>query len=265
VALAVPFVRAKNRRNYFFIGLLVLLGVAAGFVHVAQLGVAHLPQWLGIQTALDVVLFIVAVMGGRVIPMFTNNGVARVSAKRHPWAEKLALGAVLALLAADLMGLKGGPLTLLAFIAFGAHLWRWLLWKPWRTLRVPLVWVLHLAYGWVPLHLALRGLAEFELVQASVATHALTVGAVGGLVIGMMTRTARGHTARPLQADRFDTAAYALVTASAFVRVGLPLIDPGQTLNAVMVSAVLWSAGFGVYAIRYWPVLSRPRLDGRPG
>ena len=38
VSLAIPFVKAGNRRNYFFVGLLLLLSVAAGFVHLSQSG-----------------------------------------------------------------------------------------------------------------------------------------------------------------------------------------------------------------------------------
>ena len=265
VALAIPFVKSGNRRNYFFVGLLVLLSAAAAVVHVSQLRTADLPAWPGIQVALDVVLFILAVMSGRVIPMFTNNGVPGAAATRRPFVEKAALGLVLALLAADAFALKGSALAALAVAACVIHAWRWALWQPWRTTRVPLVWVLHLAYLWVPAHLALRALAEVGTVGPSVATHALTVGAVGGLVIGMMTRTARGHTARPLRADRYDAACYVLVLLSAVVRVGLPLLAPAQTVNAVLGSAALWSTGFGLYAVRYWPVLTRARLDGRPG
>ena len=99
----------------------------------------------------------------------------------------------------------------------------------------------------------------------SLATHALMVGAAGGLIIGMMTRTARGHTARPLRADRADIACYVLVLAAALVRVGVPLLQPAWNMGAVLASAALWSAGFGLYALRYAPVLLRPRLDGRPG
>jgi uncharacterized protein involved in response to NO len=128
-----------------------------------------------------------------------------------------------------------------------------------------MVWVLHLAYLWVPVHLLLRALAELGVAPASAATHALTAGAAGGLIIGMITRTARGHTARPLRADRFDTACYALVLLAAVTRVVWPLAAPAQTFAAVLVSAALWSAGFGLYAVRYWPALTRPRLDGRPG
>ena len=128
-----------------------------------------------------------------------------------------------------------------------------------------MVWVLHLAYAWVPVHLALRMTASLGWTLPSLATHALTVGAIGGLVIGMMTRTARGHTGRPLKADRWEVACYVLVALAAAVRVGLPLLAPGQTVHAALASALLWSAGFGIYAVRYWPVLSRPRVDGRPG
>jgi uncharacterized protein involved in response to NO len=265
IALAIPFAKARNRRNYFFVALLVLLSAASGAVHLSLLRTSGVQAWPGIQIALDVVLFIVAVMAGRVIPMFTNNGVPGATASRRPLVEKSALGLVLALMAADAAGLEGNALAALAAAGCVVHARRWALWQPWRTVGVPLVWVLHLAYLWVPVHLALRALAEIGLVAPSVAAHALTVGAVGGLIIGMMTRTARGHTGRPLRADRCDTSCHVLVLLSALVRVGLPLIAPAQTVDAVLGSAALWSAGFGLYAIRYWPVLTRPRLDGRPG
>ncbi len=265
IGLGLPFWRARNRRNYFFVGLLVLLAAAAGVVHASQLGRLKLPAGLGLQLGLDVVAFILAVMGGRVIPMFTNNGVPGAEATRQPVIEKLALGSLLALLVLDLTGLQGLPLATLAGFAAAAHLLRWMLWQPWRARRVPLVWVLHLAYLWLPVHLALRSGAALGAWAPSLAVHALTVGAIGGLIIGMVTRTARGHTARPLEADGFDASCYVLVLMAALVRVGLPLLLPAQVLTAVLGSALLWSAGFGLYALRYWSVLSRPRLDGKPG
>mgnify|MGYP001627329993 CR=1 FL=1 len=265
VALAIPFLAAGNRRNYFFVGLLVLLAGATLLVHLHQLEVVALPGWVGIQLALDVVLFILCVMGGRVIPMFTNNGVPGARARKQPLLEKVALGSILAVLAADLLQLPPLALAAITAVAAAAHLARCLLWQPWTTLRTPLVWVLHLAYLWIPLHLALRALAVAGWTSPSAATHALTVGAIGGLVIGMMTRTARGHTARPLRADQWDVACYLLVAAAAVVRVGVPMVAPALLLEAVLASGVLWAAGFGLYAVAYWGVLIRPRLDGRPG
>jgi len=265
VALAVPFWASRNRRNYFFVGLLALMGGADLAIHLTQLGVLAMPAWAGIQVALDVVLFIMAVMAGRVIPMFTNNGVPGANAQRNDRLEKLALGSVLALFAADLLPRSGGLLALMAFAGAAVHAARWLLWKPWKTRRAPLVWVLHAAYAWIVLHLALRGAGELGWVLPSLATHALTTGAIGTLIIGMMTRTARGHTGRPLRADGFDLGCYILVSLAALLRVLLPLALPAWYREAVIASAACWSAGFALYAIRYAPVLTRPRLDGKPG
>lgn len=265
IALAIPFFAAGNRRNYFFIGLLGLLSACAAWVHLALLGMLPWPGRGGLQVALDAVLFIVAVMAGRVVPMFTNNGVPGAAATRRPWVEKIALGSVLALLAADALQAPALVVGTIAAVVTLAHARRWLLWQPWKTLRVPLVWVLHAAYLWIPVHLALRVLGEAGWVAASASTHALTAGAIGGMVIGMMTRTARGHTARPLRADRFDVASYLLVLIGALVRVAVPLLVPAFTVGSVLLSSLLWSAGFALYALRYGPALLRPRLDGKPG
>lgn len=264
-ALALPLIAAGNRRNYFFVALLVVMGIASGAVHLAQLDVLHMPDWIGIRVGLDIVLFIVAVMAGRVIPMFTNNGVAGAGAGRHVTLEKLALGSILALLALDCLQWRGLPLIAVTSIAACAHAARLSLWRPWKTLRVPIVWVLHAAYLWVPLHLALRALAEVGWVAANLATHAFAVGAIGGMTIGMMTRTARGHSGRPLTADRWEVACYALILGAALARVALPLALPDFYLLSVRASGLLWSAGFALYAIRYWPALTRARLDGKPG
>jgi uncharacterized protein involved in response to NO len=264
-ALGRALVKGGSRRNYFFIALLVAMSIAEMAIHLSQLGAAPAIGWIGVQVGLDVLLFIISVMTGRVMPMFTNNGVLGAKAVAKPWVDAAASGAILLLLAGDLVQANGVVIIVIAACGAVAQLLRSLLWKPWKTWRQPIVWVLHVACLWIPVHLALRAAAQVGWVPASLATHALTVGAAGGLIIAMMTRTARGHTARPLKADRWDVAIYALVLISAPVRVLLPWVAPSTTLHAVLCAAVLWSAGFGLYALRYWPVLTRPRLDGRPG
>lgn len=97
------------------------------------------------------------------------------------------------------------------------------------------------------------------------AVHALTIGAIGGMTIGMMTRTARGHSGRPLVADRFEVACYLLVFAAALVRVVGGIALPELYRATVVLSGLCWSCGFALFAIRYWPILTRPRLDGKPG
>lgn len=265
VAIAVPLLHARNVRNYFFVGLLLLMGVLIAALHLGLQGAFEIPPQLGLQLGLDVMLFIMAVMGGRVIPMFTNNGVPGAGAMRHALLEKLALGSALLLFVADLLQLQSGIVAGIALAGAAAHGLRLHFWRPWRTVKVPLVWILHAAYAWIVVHLALRGLSGAAGFAASYATHALTVGAIGSLTLGMMIRTARGHTARPLLADNWELACFLLIQAAAIARVFGGMFSPVLYLPSLQFSGVLWAAAFGLYAVRYWPVLSQPRLDGRPG
>ena len=256
-ALGVPLYKARNRRNYFFVAILLLMALAQLGVHLNALGVLSVPGWAGISLAMDVMLFVLSVMGGRVIPMFTNNAIPGAKALRHPWVERLALGLVLLLLVADAAQVAGIWLALLAALATLAHLLRLWLWQPWKTLNTPLVWVLHAAYAWIVLHLAFRAMAAMEWLSVSTGNHALTAGAIGSMVIGMMTRTALGHTGRKLVAGKTEVACYTLVAAAAVVRVFAPLLNPAWLTDAVLVAALLWSTGFALYTWRYWAILSR--------
>jgi uncharacterized protein involved in response to NO len=127
------------------------------------------------------------------------------------------------------------------------------------------VWVLHLAYAWLCIHLALRLAACAGLVTPSLAIHALTVGTLGTMTLGMMTRTALGHTGRALQAGPLETTAYLLITLAACLRVAVPLAAPGWLPAAVGASSVAWALAFGLFLVRYAPWLWRPRADGQPG
>ena len=251
-----PLVASGNRRNLFFIALVLALGAAG-------IALQTYPQ-LGIAIGLDVVLFVMAVVAGRVVPMFTNNGVPGAGARRNAVLERAALGSILLLIALDVFELATMA-AVVALMAAALHAARLALWNPQRTLRHPLVWILHVSYAWIVAHLLLRGLAGFGLVSVALATHALTIGAIGGLTLGMMTRTARGHTARPLVAGRAEIAAYALVQAAAVVRVLVPLVMPAAYVAATAASALLWFAAFATFTVAYFPILSRPRLDGQPG
>ncbi len=255
----------SNRRNHFFVGLLVAMGTASGVMHLSQLGLLQLPGDFGLPLGLDIVLFMIAVMAGRVVPMFSNNGVPGLKARRDDRTEQAALGSVLLLLALDALGLGGWPLALACMLALAAHGRRWWLWQPWGTLRKPLVWVLHAAYCWLLIHLLLRAGAALGWLPAGPATHALTIGVIGTITLGMITRTALGHTGRPLRAGAVETSAYAAMLLAAAVRVFLPLLLPQALIASVQVSALLWSLAFALYLWRYTPMLLRTRLDGQPG
>jgi uncharacterized protein involved in response to NO len=153
----------------------------------------------------------------------------------------------------------------LALVSGAAQAARLGLWKPWRTLATPLVWILHMAFVWIVIHLLMRGATELGWVVGSYATHALTLGAIGSLTLGMMTRTARGHTARELLADGAETTMFWLVQGAAAARVFGGMVSSELYMPSIQLSALLWAAAFGLYVVRYWPVLTRPRLDGKPG
>ena len=265
VGIGVPLVRSGNRRNYFFVALLAMLALVAMAMHLSLLGVVAWPPFASLQAGLDVVLFIMAVMAGRVIPMFTNNAIPGTAATRRSAIERVALGGLLVLLAADLLQAPAAVIAVLSLSAAAAHAARLYLWQPWRTRATPLVWILHAAYAWIVVYLVLRAGVALDLVAEPIAVHALTIGAIGGMTIGMMTRTARGHTGRPLAVDRYEVACYALVQTAAIIRVFGGMLLPALYVATVVASALCWSAAFALYAIRYWPVLSRPRLDGKPG
>jgi uncharacterized protein involved in response to NO len=263
--IAVPLVRARNLRNLPFVGLLLVMGGLVALLHLGQLGALAVDPRLSLVLGLDVMLFIMAVIGGRVIPMFTNNGIPGAGATRHALIEKAALGSLLALLAADALETHSAIKGAIALVAAASHGWRLLLWRPWRTARVPLVWILHAAYAWIVAHLALRALAGFAWLPELYATHALTIGAIGGLTLGMMVRSARGHTGRALAADRWEIACFVLVQAAALVRVFGGMALPAWYLQSVQISGLLWTAAYSMFAVRYWPILTRPRVDGKPG
>jgi uncharacterized protein involved in response to NO len=138
-------------------------------------------------------------------------------------------------------------------------------WGARHTWRDPLLWILHLGYGWLVLGLLLRG-AGAVLGQpfGSMATHALTAGAIGSLTLGMMARVSLGHTGRMLAAPAPMTAAFVAITLAALVRTGAPLF-PAHYLTALVAAGVFWTLAFLVFLLTYLPMLVRPRVDGRPG
>jgi uncharacterized protein involved in response to NO len=245
---------ASGNRNWYFIVFVLALGAAS-------IAFQAYPQ-AALAVGLDIVLLVIAIMGGRVIPSFTNNAVTGAGARRVRWVEYGALGSIPVLLFCDVLQVDPWPVALAAALL---HAIRVALWAPLATRGRPILWILHLSYAWVVVHLALRGLAGFDLVPAALATHALTVGVIGGLTLGMMTRTARGHTARPLKVGRWEVAAYALVHAAALVRVALPLVMPQTYVPLIVLSGLLWCAAFAIFTLAYIPILTRPRLDGEPG
>lgn len=268
VALARPLVAARNRRNFVMLAVLGALFAANVVAHLDALGLAPVGSARrACLVAVDLVLVVALVIAGRVVPMFTRNATGVESIRSIPALDAATVLAMVAVAAADALagdtpvfaGALAGLTGLLA-LARAAH------WGTRHTLRHPLLWVLHAGYAWATIGLLLRCASAFgAAVPASLATHAMTVGAIGSLTLGMMARVSLGHTGRPLAVSPAMAAAFAAINVAAAARVAVPLFAPSFTYAALLVAGAAWSFAFLAYLIVYAPILATPRADGKPG
>jgi uncharacterized protein involved in response to NO len=260
--IALREVVAAGNRNVPIVGLVALLGLASAADHAAAAGLIAWTE-LGAQAAMALVVLMICLIGGRIVPSFTRNWLAKQGVTEalpvQPNSFDMGVIALTALaLAAWIAALPAAGAALLAVAAL--QLVRLSRWGGLRTMRDPLVLILHIAYLWVPVGLALLGASELGLaVPRTAAIHALTAGAIATMILAVMTRATLGHTGRPLKADRATVLLYALVTAGAVLRVAAALgaVDYTQGMRW---SAVGWGAAFLTFLIAYGPILFRPRL-----
>ncbi|MES2019084.1 MAG: NnrS family protein [Pseudomonadota bacterium] len=254
-----------NKRNMFLIGLLGMLTLANALFHAASMRWIALSPITPIHAAILVIVIIESVIGGRVIPMFTSNGAPGVKPVVRPRHDQIALAVVASAGLAWVFGAPGPLSAALSLLAACAVALRLAGWKSHRTLRVPLLWILHLSYAWIPVGFVLLALAALGYGLPSTAFHALAVGSMAGLIIGMMTRTTLGHTGRVLKAGRFEAAMYVLIQLGAVSRVLAAFVPSQWRAAALVVSGLCWSAAFALYLFVYTPYLMRARVDGKEG
>jgi uncharacterized protein involved in response to NO len=257
-------VASRNWRN---VAMPIPIAVLAGAdlaQYLERAGFA-VPAGLGWRLGVAAPIVLISVVGGRIVPAFTRNWLVQRGDTKLPAASGPLDRAALIMLHAGLVGWTFWPalrpIGALLLIAAALNLWRLLRWRGAATLVEPLLAILHLGYAWVVLGAALLGASLLtRAVPPAAAVHALTAGAIGTMVLGVMTRVSLGHTGRPLTADRTTTLIYVLVTFAAGARVAAAFL-PGSFLLLVEVSAALWAAGFGSFVAWYGPMLLAPRAD----
>lgn len=265
VALAFPLFRSRQKHNIPLAFLVLTLAVANGLFHLELLGMATDTLQAGIRLGVGMVVTLLVVMGGRVIPFFIERGLQGVTIKKWEWVEQLSLASVLSfVLAQTLFPQSTGAmvLALTAALINGIRVAGWYHRKVWS---VSLLWVLYLGYSWVVVGLLMQALSIPGWVPSMLSLHALTVGGVGVLTLGMMARVAIGHTGRPMQAHQLMGWAFSLVVMAAVVRGVLPLFFPTRYALWIDVAGGLWLLAFLPFFIIYYPILTRPRVDGQPG
>ncbi len=256
--------RSKNWRNVPLALILLLLSVVNLTFHLSANGLIDLAPMSSLYAALGFIVMIECVMAGRVVPFFTATAL-NIKIEPVVWLERSTLAATAIGLVLWVTGWHSGLAAAALALASVLNLSRQLRWQPLATLSRPIVWILHFSYFWLSGGLALLAVAQLGWGAASYGVHALAVGATGGLIIGMMTRTSRGHTGRALQVDAVETTAYALVMLAAVLRVLLPLLMPAWHSYALVASASAWTAAFLIFMWRYTPWLVTARRDGKDG
>jgi len=266
VAIGVPLVRTRNRRNFFALAVVGALFAVNLAMHLDVLGVLGGVRRRALLVGVDVVILLLAVIAGRVLPMFTRNATGAKDVRSHPSLDAAALAALTALTLLDAAAPQARVVPWLAGVAGALAAARAVHWGAWHARRAPLLWILHAGWAWVVVGLLLRAAPAIGLPAGeSLATHALTVGAIGATTLGMMARVALGHGGHPLAAPRYAPVAFAMILLAAAVRVLLPLVWPGTYDGAIFGAGLAWTAAFVLYLVDYVPILATPRSDGQPG
>lgn len=268
--LAKPIIAIKQYRNLFFVPLLALFTIANLEMHLA---ITYPQTFSGMYSGyagVILVTFLMSVMVGRVAPMFTANATQTEKVTPLPWLEKLANGslaiAMFSLLLQPIIGFSAIFFGVLLIIASVSQTMRWIRWKPWITLNVPLLWSLHGAIKFICFGLFVLGISYLiPEVPSNHVWHLLTIGGMGGLILAMISRVSLGHTGRPLVAPKSMSLAFVLINLAALARTFGPWALPEKTLMFIDMSGSFWIIAFVIFIIGYAPMLMKARLDGRPG
>ena len=265
LGLWLPLQRSRNR-NRPFVALLLMFALANLLFHLGLLGAIATSPVLPVQGALYLVVLIVAIMSGRVTPAFTRNAIPTAQTRKVRGLDLTAIVLLVVVFVLQLAGVERWLLAIPALLAALSHSLRLALWDPLSTIRRPILWILHVSYAWIPLGLLLMALSAVnEDIPFSLSLHAFGAGAVGGTIIGMITRTARGHSGRPLNTGSTETLAYILIQVGALLRVMGPLVVPAWYSMWISAGGLAWSGAFALYLVVYWPILSRPGLQRKAG
>ena len=255
-----PLLAARKARNLMLLVPLSVFWIGDWMMQAQFTGIGEDTAGTGSRIGIDVMLLMITVIGGRIIPTFTTNALrasgSSAAAVSVPLVDRSAIAAMALLIVVEAvteMSVLTGVIALTAAVLNAIRLSGW---RGERTLRLPILWILHLGYLWLIVGLALKGVAA--------ALHALTIGAIGTMLLAVMSRAALGHTGRPLKAHAPTVGAYVLISVAAVLRVAAALI-PAAYMDLLMASGIAWTVGFALFLWIYAPILVMPRTDGESG
>jgi uncharacterized protein involved in response to NO len=256
-------IASRNWRNLAMPVPVAVLAAANLLMHLEIAGEA-VPPGLGWRLGLATIMILISVVGARIIPVFTRNWLVNRRSGPLPAAPNLLDRISAGLLHAGLIGWAFAPhfpsfgiLLILAAIANGPRLLRW---QGLRTSAEPLLAILHVGYLWLIGGSGLLGASMLtDIIPLSAAIHAITAGAIGTMILAVMTRVSLGHTGRPLHADRATSLMYVTITGAAIARISAAFATASY-VPLLEFSAALWIAAFGIFLILYGPFLASARV-----
>ena len=267
LSTALPVLKARQWNNLVIISKLLLILASNILFYLGVLGILSKGVYWGLYSGLYLILALIFTMGRRVIPFFIEQGVGYpVQLKNRKWLDISSLVLFLLFWIADLLIPDEAPVALLAGILFVIHGVRMLGWYTHGIWKKPLLWVLYLAYGSLVAGFALKAAVFVFGVSQYLAVHAFAFGGIGMITIGMMSRVSLGHTGRSVSEPPPALFwIFAILFIGTVVRVLFPLADQAYYMVWVGLSQMFWIISFSMFLYVYFPMLIRPRMDGRYG
>ncbi len=254
-----------NKTNRIFPVMLAGMAIANALMHAEVLGIGGGLGVVGYRLMLDLVVLLLLLLGGRVTPSFTKNAVPAAKPRQWPVLERLVIFLAVAVGLLHLAPVMEAVAAVLLCVLGFAQIARVAGWFHPGVWRVPILAVLHAGFLLLGSGLLLDGLSVFEVFPANLARHVTTIGGLGLVTLGMMSRVSLGHTGRVMRSAAGVNFAFVLLGLAVLFRVAGPLLNPDRYSLWVNVAGALWVLGFVLFLVIYLPILSRPRVDGRPG
>lgn len=265
-----PIVKVKQWRQTAIVGIIIALFIANCLYYAGQLGIVSYGIFLGNTLGFYTLVGLILVMAGRVVPFFTERGVAEsVNLPKRVWLEvsNLIIYAIFVLMTlvgsdSDMAREITSGSALLLFVLNAARLSSWFTRGIWQK---PLLWSLFLSYGFITLGFLLHALLYFGWFNIFIPIHCLAVGGIGLMTLSMMARVSLGHTGHSIhELPPLMVAAFSFISIATITRVLLPIVNPENYLFWIQTSQILWIISFVIFLLVYAPILVRPRIDNQP-
>lgn len=270
IVIARRIVAKKMWRNLGFIPLLLAVACGNLLFHLELLGITEDTASSGIKLAIGLFILITVIIGGRVIPVFTSNWRKRLGMSglepSNPWIGRITIISCLIAAVSSPLSLDENIVGTLNLIAGFMILLRLSKWRSWETYSDPLVWILHVGYALMGVGFLTEALHLLtDALPQILAQHVFTIGGLGVMVMGMMSRIALGHTGRALTINPAIILAYILILVSLTTRILPAMLFPDFYDIGLHIAGTSWILAWILYLFIYIPIFLAPRPDGKAG